>query len=209
MLTGTQKKLDKLTEGMATSSAASPALEWLWRHLEDVRHPWILDCGPVKPRTVNLLLKRGAKLYLADLITAAQNGAPKFWDRNKKQAVFRVADFVAQIPQIPASSLSAIFSWQLLDLLPRDALPSIVERFCHCLQPGGFIFCVLHEPYLATGSDLTWWLESLKGLGHGGPGRQPFPHPALTNRDVERLVPGRTVKTFLTRTGLREVLLMG
>jgi hypothetical protein len=34
----------------------------------------------------------------------------------------------------------------------------------------------------------------------------PFPHPALTNREVERLVPGGNVKTFLTRSARREIL---
>jgi hypothetical protein len=33
-----------------------------------------------------------------------------------------------------------------------------------------------------------------------------YPYPAVTNREMEHIFPGGNVKTFLTRTGRREVL---
>jgi hypothetical protein len=45
-------------------------------------------------------------------------------------------------------------------------------------------------------------------LGSTIESRVPFPYPALTNRDIERLVPGGAVKMFLTRSARREILIM-
>ncbi len=63
----------KTYQNSQTSSATppispSPALEWLWQYLRDIRRPHILDCGPVFQPTLDVLLKRGAKVYYADLI---------------------------------------------------------------------------------------------------------------------------------------------
>jgi hypothetical protein len=68
------------------------------------------------------------------------------------------------------------------------------------------LFCLLREPYLPAGAETAWSFESLTALNSGPEGRQPFPCPALTNREVERLLPGGNVKTFLTRGARREVL---
>jgi len=185
---------------------ASAALEWLWAQLHDVRSPHILDCGPIWQTTVDVLLRRGAKLYVSDLVTPALRGDEVFWDRRGKILAFRVIDFLAQLPPIPAGSLSVIFCWHLLDFLPREALPALMDRLFSCLQPDGVLFCLLREPYLSAGAETPWWFESLTVLAAGREGDRPFPYPALSNREMERLVPSGNVKTFLTRSGRREAL---
>ena len=186
--------------------AASAALEWLWQQLRDVRHPHILDCGPVTQATVEVLLRRGAKLYVADLVKPLQVGDDRFWDRRGKSPVFRLAEFLAELPDIPAKSISVIFCWHLLDLLPRNVLPGLVDRFFSYLHQGGVLFCLLREPYLSVGREVTWWFENLTTLASSGEGDQPFLYPVLSNREMERLIPSGSVKTFLTRSGRREVL---
>ena len=200
---GQQGRTKPTRAGPATASAA---LEWLWQQLHDVPHPHMLDCGPICQATVDVLLRRGAKLYVTDLMTPAREGNSQFWDRRGKVPVFRLHDFLAQLPEIPEESLSAIFCWHLLDLLPRDVLPGLVDRFFSCLQPGGVLFCLLREPYLAAGAEMMWWLENLTTLATGREGNKPFPYPALSNREMERLARSRSIKAFLTRSGRREVL---
>jgi SAM-dependent methyltransferase len=187
-------------------AAASRALEWLWQRLPEGSSPHLLDCGPVYQPTLDLFLRRGAKVYVADLITLALGADSPYWSRVGKTPVFLIEEFLAQLPPIPLESLSAVFCWHLLDLLPRDALAKVVERLFSYLKPGGVLFCLLREPYLAAGAETSWGLDGLTGLASGSQGSQPFAYPALTNREVERLVPGGNVKTFLTRTGRREVL---
>jgi hypothetical protein len=192
----------------ASSAAAnvSRGLQWLWQHLSNVRNPRLFDCGQLHQSTLDVLLLRGAKLYVADLITPAQQSNSPFWLRQEKSTTFLIDDFLAQIPVIPPGTLSAICCWGLLDTLPREALPRLVERLHSYLEPGGVLFGILREPYLAEGADTRWWFETLTNLG-ANPGRsKPFPYPALTNREVERLFPGGNVKTFLTRSGRREIL---
>jgi len=149
---------------------------------------------------------RGAKLYLSDLITPFEETPGAFWLREGKTPVFLIDDFLAQVPPIPPESLSTICCWGLLDLLPREALPRLVECFHSYLEPGGVLFSILREPNVATGVETRWWFESLTVLGSSESTQKPFPYPALTNREMERLFPGGNVKTFLTRSGRREVL---
>ena len=98
--------LTKSQEERGRTAAASPAtsrgLQWLWQHLSHLRHPHCFECGPIRQSTLDVLLLRGAKLYLSDLITPAQQSDSVFWSRQGKTPVFLVDDFLAQIPPIPA-----------------------------------------------------------------------------------------------------------
>ena len=193
--------------GSAASPATSPGLQWLWQHLSNQRHPHCFECGPIRQSTLDVLLLRGAKVYHADLITPVQQNNLVFWSRQEgKKPAFLVDDFLAQIPPIPAESLSAMCCWGLLDILPHEALPRVIERFHSFLQPNGVLFSILREPSVAAGAETRWWLESLTVLGSSDNTHKPFPYPALTNRQMEQLFPGGDVKTFLTRSGRREVL---
>lgn len=185
---------------------ASRALEHLWQHIREVRHPRILDCGPARQASLNVCLKRGAKVYVADLLGPALRKDPAFWSGTEKNPIFLVEAFLEQLPPVPAEPVTIVLCWQLLDLVPPKSLPELVRRLWGYLQPGGVLFCVLREPYLAKGAGTRWLLESLTVLGSGGENSDPFHYPAITNREIERLVPGGNVKTFLTRAGHREVL---
>jgi hypothetical protein len=190
----------------AASPATSPGLQWLWQQLSHVPHPHCFECGPIRQSTLDVLLLRGAKLYHADLITPLQQSNAIFWSLQAKTPVFLTDDFMAQIPPIPPASLSAICCWGLLDLLPHEALPPLVARFHSYLQPGGVMFSILREPSVAAGAETRWWFESLTVLSSGDRTQKPFPYPSVTNREMEKLFPGGNVKTFLTRSGRREVL---
>jgi len=190
----------------APPAPPSPALEWLWQSLSDVRHPSILDCGPVYQATLDVLLKRGAKIYCTDLIGLAQKTEAEFIRRQGTRTTFLINKFLENLPVIPPDDLSAIACWHLLDLLPRDVLPDLVAKLWSYIRPGGVLFCLLREPYLGRGAGTRWWFDSLVVLGSDVEDKTPFPHPALSNREVERLVPGGDVKTFLTRSSRREIL---
>jgi len=201
----------KTFQGSQDSSATPPAapsraLEWLWQNFRDVKHPHILDCGGAHQATLDALLKRGSKLYITDLVTPAREFDPKFIRRLGKRTVFLIDDFLENLPTIPPDSLSAITCWHLLDLLPREALPDLVVKLWSYLRTGGVLFCLLREPCLANGAGTRWWLESLLAVRSDVESKHPFPYPALTNREIERLVPSGNVKTFLTRSARREIL---
>lgn len=194
----------------AEAGAGNPSrgLEWLWQQLRDVRHPRVLDCGRMRRATMQALLNRGAKVYVADLVSPLRSGAPNLWDRSQKMPAFKLPELLRQVPPIAEESLSAIFGWQLFDLVPRAVLPELIERLMFCLEPGGVLFCLLREPHLPQGAETDWWLETLITLGREGENKVAFAYPPITNRQMETLVPSASVKTFLTRAGLREVLVL-
>ena len=186
--------------------AFSHGWEWIWRHLANVRRPHVLECGTIRQTSLDVLLARRAKIYVADLITPALENASHFWSKEGKRPVFLTAEFLAQLPPVPPGSLSVITCWGLLDLLPHEALPAVVEHFHSLLQLGGVLFCFLREPSLGSGAEARWWLEAPTMLGSRDGKAVIYPYPAVTNRQMERIFPGGNVKTFLTRTGRREVL---
>lgn len=184
----------------------SHALEWLWQHFREEKYPRVMDCGSVRQSTLNLLLRRGAKVHVADLASPLLEPNTSLWDRSGKQPKFLVGQFLAQLPPIPPGSLSFVLCWHLLDLVPREGLAPFVERLCSFLGQDGVLFCLLREPSLTVGAEATWWLEGLTSLGMANESKGTFSNHPVTNREMERLVPSGTIKTFLTRSGRREVL---
>jgi hypothetical protein len=188
------------------SGLPSPALEWLWKYLGDVRRPRILHCGPVRWSTVEILLRRNAKLYLGDAISPLLNNNARFWDRSGKIPVFKLEDFWGEFPAIPPATLTVAFCWHLFDVLPAGLVPQVVEKLMSFIAPGGVLFCMLREPYLRAGVDAQWWMEDLKVIVATRLADRPFPNPVVTMREFEKVVPPGSLKVFLTRTGRREVV---
>ena len=186
----------------------SGSLDWLWARLRDNPSPRVLDCGPVRESTVNVLLERGAKLYVGDLLSLVGRGDGDLWDYTGKVPVFRTERLLSELPAIPPGSLSIVLGWQLLDLLPREALADVVRRMYFYLRPSGALFFILREGCLTKGADTIWYLETLTQLGARAADQKRFAYPPLSNREMERLTPTGIVKTVLTRSGLREVLAM-
>lgn len=186
--------------------AVSQGLSWLWQHLREVRQPHILDCSAIAPNTLNILLERKAKLFVADLLSVSLDAGTKLWDRNQKVPVFKTAEFISHFPVVPPGSLSAILAWNLLDLLPELARPPVMDKLFSLLQPLGVLFSILREPSLKSGVGRRWWLESQTQVHAEQDEKMAFPYPPVSNREIEKLVPGGNVKIFLTRSGRREIL---
>ncbi len=192
--------------GSQNAPASSFGLRWLWEYAQDIPRPYVLDCGPIRSATLNVLLGRSGRLYRGDLISPLKR--PELWDRTRKTPVFRTELLLAELPSVAPSSLSIVFCWQLLDLLPREALADVLLQIHKLMETGAVLFCLLREPRLETGADCLWQLDGLTGLTRTHDGMAAFPYPALSNREIDRLLPTGSVKTFLTRSGWREVLVV-
>src|SRR5574340_1764704 len=114
-------------------AVASQALRWIWNYLQDVENPHVLDCGVVSSATINILIERQAKVYVADLIAPLQRGDPAFWRKEDKQTLFCTGELLKRIPAIPRDSLRLICCWHLLDLIPRDNVPELARLFLSLL----------------------------------------------------------------------------
>lgn len=192
----------------SSSGVRSQALEWIWNYLQDVRSPHVLDCGTVSSSTVSVLMRRRAKVYVADLIAPLQRNDPVFWQQSGKRVMFCLDELLNRVPDIPPASLRLICCWHLLDLVPHDYLSELVKFLLNLLEPGGIFFCFLREPNLNLGKEGRWKLEDFATLGAEGEGVGQFPYPPLSNREVEKLTTGYSLKTFLTRSHRREVVVL-
>jgi hypothetical protein len=76
------------------------------------------------------------------------------------------------------------------------------------LDFGGVLFLILREPHLEKGADTMWYLETLTRVAGRPVSDKPFPYPPLSNREMQRLVPAGIAKTVMTRSGVREVLVV-
>jgi hypothetical protein len=184
----------------------SGSLDWLWARVQHNPNPHVLDCGPIQDPTVNVLVERGSRVYVGDMISLVRQGNGELWDRTGETPVFLTERLLSELPAISPGSLSVVFCWQLLDLLPREALPNVIRRMYLYLEPDGVLFFILREPYLRAGSDATFYLETLTKVAARNSGQRPFPYPPVSNREMERLIPAGIAKSVLTRSGLRVVL---
>jgi hypothetical protein len=184
------------------------SLDWLWARLQDNPNPHVLDCGPIRNPTVTVLAERGCRLYVGDLLSRACSADGELWDRTGEVPVFRTERLLSELPIIPPGSLSVAFCWQLFDLLPHEARPDVVRRMFLYLDFGGVLFLILREPHLEKGADTMWYLETLTRVAGRPVSDKPFPYPPLSNREMQRLVPAGIAKTVLTRSGVREVLVV-
>jgi hypothetical protein len=204
----TQETSRKTSTSGQSPAVPSQGLQWIWNYLQDVANPHVLDCGTVSSATVRALVKRHARIYVADLIAPLQRGDPAYWRQEGKQTLFCLDELLKQTPDVPPGSLSLVCCWHLLDLVPRDHVPDLVRFFFSLLGPGGIFFCFLRERNLALGKDGRWWLETLTTIGAEGDGTGSFPYTPLTNREIEKLTAGCSLKTFLTRSHRREVVVL-
>jgi hypothetical protein len=201
------KEISRRKSSPSQSSAiSSQALKWIWDYLQEVENLQVLDCGTVSSSTVNVLTKRRAKVYVADLIAPLQRGDPALWRQEGKQTIFCLDELLKQVPDIPPRSLRLICCWHLLDLVPREHVPQLVRYLLSLLAPGGIFYCFFREPNLASGKDGRWSLETLTTLGAEREDAGAFPYPPLTNREIEKLTAGYGLKTFLTRSHRREAV---
>jgi hypothetical protein len=192
----------------AVGAGGSGNLDSLWARLKDNPKPHVLDCGPIQSPTVAVLAKRGCRLYVGDLLSLACHAEGELWDRTGKVPVFRTARLLSELPPIPPGSLSVVFCWHILDLLPRGALPDVVGRMFLYLQPGGALFFFLREPHFRKVADTAWYLETPTRVATRGSGQKPFPYPPVSNREMHWLIPAGIAKIVQTRSGVREVLVV-
>ncbi len=204
----TQERSHRKDTSGHSSVVSSQALQWIWNYLQDVPDPHVLDCGAVSSATISILTKRHSKVYVADLIAPLQRGDPAYWQQEGKLTLFRLDRLLEEIPTIPPATLNLICCWHLLDMVPRDYVPDLIRVFLSFLRPGGIFFCFLREQNLAQGKEGRWWLESLTELGAQYEGSGQFPYPPLSNREIEKLTEGCSLKTFLTRSHRREVVVL-
>lgn len=203
-----ERKSSAAPEPQLIPIVPSQSLEWLWQLLKEERYPAVLDCGPIRASTFALLMARHVRLYGGDILRPLLESDPELWDRTRKEPVFRAAHLLEGLPPVPPESLSLILAWNVFDLIPPQAVPAVFGHLLGCLKPQGLIFLMLREPSRTAGVETRIWLEQLTALRTEPDATRTFPYPPVSNRQIENLAQGCSVKIFLTRNGRREIAVL-
>ncbi len=162
-----------------------------------------LDIGPTSSTNINLLTGMGHSVYMADLVTEAQD--PQWVETlpdGEKQ--FRVEAFLAENLQVRERTFDVVLLWDCLDFLPAPVVAATVERIEDAMAPGGK--CLVFSHIKQEGSFGRYHLRPDNAVDVQSLGELPV-RQVYTNRQIEGLFRGYSgYKFFLAKDNLREIL---
>ena len=165
----------------------------------------VLDLGGVSQANVNFIALRGHKLYTEDLLVSLDHLNAHTKDPAQRAGL--AARFVEENLDFPPEHFDGILVWDTLEFLDEDLLWSTVTQLQAILKPGGTILSFFHTQ--AKGEPVhvfRYQIADHQTLHLQPRFSRPLPR-AFNNRNLERLFGNfRSVKFFLTRDRLREVI---
>jgi len=124
-------------------------------HLEDVRHPRILDLGQVSQATLNFFIEKGYRVTTEDLLrswkeflTAEEEGlrlAPVGNGGQKISQAYLAEKFLDTGLRYTEESFHGVLGWDLLDYFDSELLPRVMERLYSLLLPSGVVLAMFHS----------------------------------------------------------------
>lgn len=191
----------------ALGSRRSYAFETITRRLVEQPCQHVLDFGGLNQPNLDFFSKFGHRLYSEDLLRSIDTFfTPEEIDRRQIEPA-RLEQFLDESLDFPDQSTDAALCWDVLQFVPPILCGAIVERLFRILAPDAYILAYFHPE---TGPQKTCAHlcrivdgKTLMMRPRGSPRMvQPF-----NNRAIERIFQRfRTVKFFLTRDHLREVI---
>lgn len=165
----------------------------------------VLDLGGLSEPNVSFLSALGCKIHALDLLAlfdAHRSGLPgRSLDPGDAEA------FIEEYLGFAPENFDAILVWDVLEYLDAEVLELAVSRLGQILRPAGSLLMFFHTQ--SKGELVTlnqYQIEDEETLRLRELRRRPLPH-TFNNRSLERLFGGFTsVKFFLTRDSLREVI---
>jgi len=151
----------------------------------------------------------GFKVYSDDVLMGSLDKAFESRKEPKDPPTFDATRFFAENLQFDEASIDAVLAWDVFDYLPEAAVKPLVDRLHRVMRPGGAVLAFFHareagpeaphHRYHITGAD------SLEMEPMGTFRLQRI----FNNRHIENLFADfRSVKFFLARDNLREVLIV-
>lgn len=165
----------------------------------------VLDLGGLNQPNVEFLSRKGYRIHAIDLLPVFDDARANLPNRRFNTTTAR--HFTDEYLHFRPNQFDAILAWNTLEHLDTDLLVTTMHRLGEILNPGGRMLTVFHTEsrgetvnvckYLIEGSDaLRLQTRQLRAL------QQSF-----NNRSLEKLFSDyRSVKFFLTRDNLREVI---
>ena len=184
----------------------SRGLEEFFTQIRDTSGLTILDLGGATQKNVSFITDLGHRLYSEDFvrILAEAFGAD---DAGEQTNPGRIEYFLKQTLDYPPGHFDGVLIWDVLEYLNPALLSAVVERLHQIVRPKAYMLAVFHsDDKLDAVPCYTFRIAGLNSLEVEQQGMRR-PAQLYNNRSLEKLF-GRydSVKFFLTREGLREVI---
>jgi hypothetical protein len=158
---------------------------------EDRRHA-ILDLGPAAASNFKVYSRFARWVRFADLLGAASS--------REGWAAARDA-----LPLQPERPYDLVLGWDVLDRLPPEERPRLVERLVELTAPGARLYVVVESSPEPTAHLLRFELLDTDRMSYEATALARPVWPPLLPSKVERLLmPFQVRRAFTSRVGLRE-----
>lgn len=189
------------------STRTSRGLEEFFSYIRGQSGLTILDLGGATQQNVSFITNLGHRLYSEDFVQILSEtfGAEDTVDQANPG---RIEYFLRQAIDYPEGQFDGVLLWDVLEYLEPVLLAAVVERLHKIVRPKSYMLAFFHSddkqeavPYYTFRIQETNTLHvAQRGLRR--------PAQLFNNRSLEKLFgPFESVKFFLTRERLREVII--
>jgi hypothetical protein len=197
---------------MATAAAGAPlrhshGLEQLSAALREREGLSVLDLGEFTQNNVAYVTSLGHKLYSENFLHTMDAifgpGDPAVTQEHPERA----RQFLNHVLQFEREHFDAVMAWDTLEHLTRPLLAVVLDRLHAVMRPHGILLSCFHADVREeTVPVFSYRIADSKTLILHPRGRRK-PAQTFNNRTIEKLFEQfRSVKFFLTRDHLREVI---
>lgn len=185
----------------------SHAFEQMLHILRDHQNLQILDLGEVNQDNITFLTSLGHRLYSEDLLRTVDSIFGEGDPAITHISAARQHEFFEQVLAFPQGHFDAALIWDNFEYLTKPLLDPIMFRLLNIVRPGGVMLACFHAD--ARDTNAPFYSYRIRGTGEiqvSTKSHRRLVHP-FNNRGIEQLFqPCSSVKFFLTRDALREVL---
>ncbi len=185
----------------------SRGLEQFFSHIRDQAGLSILDLGGATQENLSYLTNLGHRVSTQAFLQSLDETFGTE-DLQEQASLNRIQYFLAQNLDFPEYSFDGVLLWDVLQYLPPALLTATVERLHKILRPGSYLLAYFSsDDKVTVVPSTTFRIQDHNTLLLTQRGTRQLSQP-FNNRSLEKLFsPFDSVKFFLTRENLREVII--
>ncbi len=186
----------------------SPGLDQFVSSIKDEENLSILDLAGATQANISFLTNLGHRVYSDDIVHALDSAfgvGPDFF--TNQSDIERIHQFMTQTLDFPGDSFGGAMVWDTLQFLAPGLLQQTVDQLYHVLRPGSCLLAFFHADEKQSAVPLFSYRIADPRTVLLAPKGKRRDAQCFNNRNIEKLFGRfRSVKFFLTRDHLREVI---
>lgn len=177
---------------------AAPGIAALFDGVEEDGTHTVLDLGPATDSKLRVYGRFARRMRFVDLLAAATSRAGPV-------AGAGWAGALGALEAQPDPPYDLLFAWDILDRLPPEERPGLVERLAAVSAASARLHVVVEASERPTAHPLRFTLLDIDRIRYEAVGPAQPSRPRIHSAEVERvLAPFHVVRAFTLKVGLRE-----